>query len=205
MPPGLLQPRCRLLWFAMALALSGASAMAHSFNVALFVPLSGANAADGGQMRDGFMLATQERDSHAGQESDGHLGGLDVYVYSADSGAVAAETAGNMLVSRKIDVAAVSAASIALERIAALAREAQAVVIKVTEKTSLSEGGEANGAPAAFIAAFRAAYGYNPGPAAAQGYHVARRIDEAVRAQAGVDDRRGLAESFRRSEMEFAW
>lgn len=152
------------------------------------------------------MLAARERDSHAGQESDGHLGGLDVYVYPADSEAMAAETTGNMLTSRKIDVVAVSAAGNVLVRVAALAGDAQAVVIKITELAPLSGTGITPAPSAgAFVEAFRAAYGYEPGPAATQGYQVARRIDEAVRAQAGVDDRPGLAESFRRSEVEFTW
>lgn len=205
MQPALRRQLCLLPWFAVALALSGAPAAAHSFNVALIVPLSGANAEDGGQMREGFMLAARERDAHAGQESDGHLGGLDVYVYPADSVKAAADFNGSMPANREIDIVAVSATEEALKRIAAQAGDMRTVVIRITERTPLSGDGGAAGAAAAFIAAFRAAYGYDPGPAAAQGYRVARRIDEAVRAQAGVDDRFSLAERFRRSEKEFTW
>ena len=57
-------------------------AWAHSFNVALIIPAS----PEGREIRDGFMLATTERDSHPDEESDGHLGGLDVYVTVIEAG-----------------------------------------------------------------------------------------------------------------------
>ncbi|HSG95807.1 MAG TPA: hypothetical protein VLA28_09815, partial [Afifellaceae bacterium] len=56
------------------------AAYAHSFNVALLVGSSGPAAGEDEQVRDGFLLATRERDSHPDEESDGHLGGLDVYL-----------------------------------------------------------------------------------------------------------------------------
>jgi len=59
-------------------------AAAHRFNVALLATVSGPMALPGKQARDGFMLATTERDAHPDQESDGHLGGLDVYVNVID-------------------------------------------------------------------------------------------------------------------------
>ncbi len=61
-------------------------AAAHRFNVAFVAPASGPMALPGKQARDGFMLATTERDAHPAQESDGHLGGLDVYVKLVDPG-----------------------------------------------------------------------------------------------------------------------
>jgi len=65
----------------MLMAVAGVSfipeaAQAHRFNAALFIPMSD----QGRQFRDGFMLGTTMRDAHPDQESDGHLGGLDVYV-----------------------------------------------------------------------------------------------------------------------------
>lgn len=201
--------RRRLTWLAAVLILSATSAAAHSFNVALLVPLSGAGAAAGSQMQDGFMLATRERDSHADQESDGHLGGLDVYVYPADSEGADAGEIGRMLQSRDIDIVAIAAPGEAFDRIAKLAGDAASAVIRVTEGVPLSQGGseaaDPTGAAGAFIEAFRSAYGYSPTLAAAQGYQVARRVDQAVRAEAGVDDKLGLAARFRESEVEFAW
>ena len=63
-----------------AIGLAPKSVSAHSFKVALVASVSGPKAGPGKHARDGFMLATTQRDSHPDQESDGHLGGLDVYV-----------------------------------------------------------------------------------------------------------------------------
>ena len=67
-----------------AIGLAPKSVSAHSFKVALVASVSGPKAGPGKHARDGFMLATTERDSHPDQESDGHLGGLDVYVTLID-------------------------------------------------------------------------------------------------------------------------
>ena len=83
-----------LLFMAMiaAIALTINPALAHRFDVALVMPPSDDASAQGRQILEGFMLATAERDSHPGQDSDGHLGGLDVYVTVIDgTGDVAAE------------------------------------------------------------------------------------------------------------------
>ena len=54
--------------------------LAHRFNVVLILPGSTTESEQARHIRGGFMLATTERDSHPDQQSDGHLGGLDVYV-----------------------------------------------------------------------------------------------------------------------------
>ena len=56
-------------------------AKAHSFGVALVTQAAVVSGVPDQEIRRGFMLATRERDSHANETSDGHLGGLDVYVY----------------------------------------------------------------------------------------------------------------------------
>ncbi len=53
-----------LLMTALVFPLLYGRALAHRFNVALVIPLSNAASAQGRQIRDGFMLATKERDSH---------------------------------------------------------------------------------------------------------------------------------------------
>ncbi|MCF6273460.1 MAG: hypothetical protein L3J37_09790 [Rhodobacteraceae bacterium] len=63
--------------------IAGASgAQAHSFNVLIV----GENLAETGAY-NGFRLATRERDGHANEESDGHLGGLDSYIFMAEPSA----------------------------------------------------------------------------------------------------------------------
>ena len=70
---------------AAALFYSPSRAAAHSFRAGLLLPLSGPSTGAGKQILDGFMLATKERDAHPDTESDGHLGGLDVYISRIDS------------------------------------------------------------------------------------------------------------------------
>ncbi len=65
--------------------LAATPALAHSFRMALLLPLTGADAAVGRQAVKGFLLATRERDGHPDETSDGHLGGLDVYVLVIDT------------------------------------------------------------------------------------------------------------------------
>jgi len=67
------------------LSLSAQSARAHRFGVILLAPLSGQQADTGKAFIDGFLLATREQDGHAFEESDGHLGGLDSYIFEIDS------------------------------------------------------------------------------------------------------------------------
>ena len=68
-------------------------ASSHSFNVGLI----GTPSVEWTRAtRQGFLLATRERDAHAFEESDGHLGGLDVYLL--DLGDLADATAAQRLV-----------------------------------------------------------------------------------------------------------
>ncbi len=60
-------------------------------------------------------------------------------------------------------------------------------------------------AVAAFISAYESKYGRRPSSQAAQGYNAARRIDVAVRAQGGVEDRQSLLRSFRQTARGFFW
>ncbi|MCJ8323336.1 MAG: hypothetical protein HRU29_04585 [Rhizobiales bacterium] len=65
-----------------------ANAMAHSFTVALVI--DGANPYSA-QIKADFVRAAQERDGHADETADGHLGGLDVYIlYATNAGELAA-------------------------------------------------------------------------------------------------------------------
>ena len=65
----------------IALSILAGVANAHSFNVTLIAP-----AGDQAVAMQAFLLASGERDGHAAEESDGHLGGLDVYVSVVENG-----------------------------------------------------------------------------------------------------------------------
>jgi outer membrane PBP1 activator LpoA protein len=196
---------CLTMMVAIGLAID--PALAHRFDVALVVPLSGAASVQGRQFRDGFMLATAERDSHPDQESDGHLGGLDVYVTLIDGHGIDGHG----------DVAADirrAAARGALDIVAAFGSEATLSLIRKLlggGKTTLLPPGQSPfaksglAAVAAFKSAYEKEYGAKPTSQAARGYNAARRIDVAVRAQGGVDDTASLIRSFKATARGFAW
>ena len=176
-----------ILVLASGIALAPTPTLAHRFNVALVIPSSD----QGRQFRDGFMLATTERDGHPDQESDGHLGGLDVYVTVTDGkGSVSA------------DIVVPFGPKSFLSRIDELLDGTKAVLLAPGRSPFPDL---ALPLVAAFISAYEMKYGTRPTSQAAQGYNAARRIDAAVRAQGGVDDRASLRRNFEPSAQGFTW
>ena len=171
------------------IAFTANPALAHSFNVALMVP----GPDRGRQILEGFRLATAERDSHPDQESDGHLGGLDVYVTVID------EQGDGLAALGTIDIVAAFVAESTIRRL--LDEENTAVLLP--GQTPFAEPGLP--AVAAFISAYEKKYGRKPTSQAARGYHAARRIDVAVRAQGGASDTALLRHCFTLSAGEFTW
>ncbi len=181
---------------------------AHRFSLVLVAPLSGPEAGSGQQVVDGFMLATREEDGHPQEHSDGHLGGLDSYVFVLDG----AREPGPML-----------------EGLAALLdREAPAFVTGTFVSETTAMVGDAirgkgvvlvdprdsamwrlvqtspddlellNGER--FAAVFRSRYGHDPGQDAYAGYVAARLIGATVRSLAGqpLTDHRNLSAAYSR-------
>ncbi len=149
-----------------AVLMLGGAASAHAFNVLLV----GENVKGSGAY-DGFRLATRERDGHAAEESDGHLGGLDSYIFIAAPGeAVPPDTdilvlldAGDMpevIVQKQIDSMALRP-SIAWAAVIALD----------------------------FQRRYLEAYGVEAGPDARKGYYAAQLIDRFVRRSASFIER----------------
>ena len=201
--------------FAAALLSSPTGAAAHSFRAGLLLPLSGPSAGAGKQILDGFMLATKQRDAHPGTESDGHLGGLDVYLSRIDStGApvAAARKAGALFSREKIEFLAVFATPEALNALYPAAAGAKVFLLGLGD-TPRKIPGEAcppyfisisqrKGAKIgrAFAASFQKEYGRMPSRLAALGYGAARLIDSAVRALGGeLADREALRRALRDS------
>ena len=175
-------------------------ALAHSFNVALVTPPSNAGSVEGRQIREGFMLATTERDSHPDQESDGHLGGLDVYVTVIDGIGDSVADIGRRVEQGDVDIVAAFGSETTLTRIRKLL-DGKLVVLLVPGQTAFLEPD----LPLAFMSAYEREYGSKPSSQAAQGYNAARRIDMAVRSQGGVDDTDSMLRSFRDTARGFAW
>ncbi len=170
-----------LLASAWLLAFAPA-ALAHSFNVVMAVPddLAQNTRSD---MAAAFLVASEERDGHANEESDGHLGGLDVYITLAgisDSARIA--SADPDILALPLNGTAQSGDAVVMGPMDASALDAVAFLAK------------ASGAGfAPFAERFTARTGRAPGPEAHAAYLTARRIDLAVQAQAGVSDRAALA------------
>jgi ABC-type branched-subunit amino acid transport system substrate-binding protein len=159
-------------------------AAAHSFNVGLIIAPIEAAGTDARQVRDGFVLATRERDSHPDEESDGHLGGLDVYLYPVDLRRESLAGVRELLQRHQIDILAVIGPDGTVADIRPLLEGSQAVL--------LPPGRLRSPPTRAFADAFAAAFGYPPSLPAAEGYNAARRIDAAVRPLGGVGDREAL-------------
>ncbi len=181
---------------------TGDPALAHRFGVALVIPLSGAAAAQGRRIRDGFMLATGERDSHPDQESDGHLGGLDVYVTLVDSAGNMAADIGRIVAQGNIDIVAAFVSGAARPRIAKHF-DGTGVALLPPGETPFSRPGLPK--VAAFIVGYQQAYGVAPTAHAARGYNAARRIASAVRSLGGVEDTTNLLRHFKESASGFSW
>jgi len=139
----------------------GGGASAHAFNVLLV----GENVRESGAY-DGFWLATRERDGHGAEESDGHLGGLDSYIFTAALGAA---------VPPDMDILVLLDTGEAPEIIV------QKQIDSMEMRPSI--------AWAAVIALdfqrrYLEAYGVEAGPEARKGYYAAQLIDRYVRRNA---------------------
>ncbi len=184
-------------------------AQAHSFNVALLVPLSGPTQADGKAIRDGFLLATKERDSHPDEQSDGHLGGLDVYVYAADSHDADLTGLKSLLQRKTIEIIVPIGSNQSTDRVLLSIARADTILLapgSLPYRFPLqSKASERLSKVTTFVAAFKKEYGYDPTTQAALGYNAARRIDAAVRVLGDVADKSGLKSALERTEHEFDW
>jgi len=197
-------------WMGMATALAVMvfislgfnPAMAHRFNVALIIPATDTGAEQGRQFREGFMLATTERDGHPNEESDGHLGGLDVYVTIIEPQGDAGADADRIVSEGQINIVAAFGPEQTQSMIEGRLAGGN-IVFVAPGQTPFSQTGSAP--VAAFTAAFEGQYGSKPSADAAQGYNVARRIDVAVRAQGGVRETDDLRQSFSATQTGFAW
>ena len=181
------------LVLAAEITLAVNPAFAHRFNVALVIALPNGASVQGHQIRDGFMLATSERDRHPDQESDGHLGGLDVYVSVIDGQEDIGADIARAVTLGQVDIVAAFGSEETLSQVCELL-DGKGVALLLPGQTPFSQSGLP--AVAAFISAYAREYGGRPTAQAAQGYNAARRIDFAVRIQGGAEDKTSLRRAF---------
>ena len=174
------------LCLTLAILSTGAgAALAHSFNLLLIVP---AEAQAGEDMRLAVLLAADERDGHPDNHSDGHLGGLDVYL--TDTMQLSAPEAwGEAEPDIVIDVLM---ARFAGEEEPDWLRISLQDLELIDRQATLNEAADPSVAP--FAERFRAETGREPGAAVEAAYVAARIVDLIVRP---LDDG-GDAEALRR-------
>lgn len=167
------------------LALTALPAAAHSFQTVIMPAESQSVEEWVVRFREGFLLASEERDSHAAQESDGHLGGVDVYL-------------NDLLPSEDIDgFAPPPEIAILPDPGAQLPGgwdKTASMVLPATEEGRITPRDQAyldraaEAALAPFARRFEERTGRSPGPVETAGYLAGRRIDEALREAGGATD-----------------
>ena len=194
------------------LAMSLDPVWAHSFNLGFVVPMSGARADTGRQALDGFMLATTEQDSHAFEESDGYLGGLDSYVIKIDSSVddrTTIDRVEHLLRNNKpLFVAGILSSELAGE-ISARLKHSDAVLVNPVDSAMWQQLVEnpdklktMSGEP--FDPKFKTAYGWAPTADVRKGYIAARLIASTVRSlpESLLEEREELARALNRFQQE---
>jgi hypothetical protein len=172
----------RLMILAAAWLLTLApAAFAHSFNVVMAVPPALAQDIRN-DMATAFMVASEETDSHANADSDGHLGGLDVYI------TLAGANEASKIAAARPDILSLPLRGDTTAKDAALLGPMDAATPAATAFLADAAGPGLT----AFADRFAARTGQRPGPEATAAYLAARQIDRAVRALGGVDDRAAL-------------
>jgi len=159
--------------------------IAHSF----VVTLDATGAAQPVQLDSavqGMRLAAGERDSHAAETSDGHLGGIDVFIRvrpaESASGITWLKGTSNTKATIVVDF---SGSETAMSQVAS----GGAVVIGpgALPRDKIWSADAAD-RPTGFAARYLATFGSMPDRRAAQGYNAALRIDQAVRSSGAALD-----------------
>jgi hypothetical protein len=161
-----------------------APVQAHSFDTVVIAPND--DPATRAEMKTAFLLASAERDSHENEESDGHLGGLDVYLTILDVAEVGA------LDTMRPHFVAVPLAASDSETVPATIAQTGAVLVPPLANDT-PEAMEylrraSDPALAPFSQRFFTLTGHLPGPIALATYVSARRMDGAVRKVGHVND-----------------
>ena len=187
------------LVFVVWMALSG-NALAHSFTAALIVAGDNREASLAEAVR-GFLLAADERDGHANETSDGHLGGVDVHVLPLprDAAGLVEDLIGKP--TEPGDVVVVLGTEPAASEAARKYQSNSTVLLQVV----LPVGWDSDVGTDSFVARYRLAYGTAPGLMAATGYHAARRLDVAIRPLDGVIPRAALEDAWRSTDSRLPW
>ena len=168
--------------FVVALMLLRPEALlAHDFKIGLLVPQSGGEASFGEEIENAFRLAAAERDGHADEEADGHLGGLDVYILFVDTNkgrAASLAEVRTLLQKPGLNFISGKFPSTWMEEIGQTIK-AEGVIKIDLDKIIRRYEETMDGDP--LSDAYLRRFGKRPGLAASLGYSLARLLDKTVR------------------------
>jgi hypothetical protein len=177
------------LMVIVLITVSPRPAQAHQFGLVFVAPLSGESAAQGKLALDGLMFATEEEDAHEFEESDGHLGGLDSYVFTVDSvqeTSVILEQLDNLIgahqptfITGLFDAKTGKLLENAIDGKSVVLFNPDESVMWQMSKDAPRSLVTVNGQP--FLSAMQNKYGYVPSASAYRGYIAARLISAVVR------------------------
>jgi len=175
-------------------------AWAHSFTVSLLVV--GENVEENlAEAVRGFLLAADERDGHANETSDGHLGGVDVQILPLPRDAAGLVEGLFGTPDEPTDVVIV----LGPEPLASDAARAYRSATTVLQQAVPPDGWDSDDGTDSFVSRYRVAYGATPGLMAATAYHAARRLDVAIRPLDGVVPEEALLNAWRSTESGLSW
>lgn len=136
----------------------------------------------------GFFLATTERDGHPAEESNGHLGGLDVYILLEPINVADHFPELKNPPADRPDIVVVigpqNAADMQLNTFGNEVLSMRPGIIASSNRWSMED----SDAPGNFAARYRSTYGLPADQWAADGYNAARRLDDAIRPLGGLND-----------------
>ena len=185
-------------------ALFSQSAQAHEFVVAIRAIETERDLILTDAVR-GFLLATTERDAHPDETSNGHLGGLDVYIIPQTANVGARFPSLKDAPSDLPDIILVIGATDPDDAALILARKESAAMISGSLHSTNLWSRTATTDSTSFAARYMSTYQQPASKWAADGYNAARRIDDAVRLLGQVDDRAALERALAASADGFRW
>lgn len=164
-----------------AVAVGSSSVLAHRFTSVFIAPISGVNAKIGKQAFDGFMFATRERDGHADETADGHLGGLDVYVEVVDSADDIEVVLARLRYLIELEETEFVTGVVPSQLVETIRRQTDGMptILIVANASPPTHIKTMDNRP--FATAFEETFGYFPTQYSFAGYSVARIVDQEVR------------------------
>ncbi len=153
----------------------------------------------------GFLLATAEQDGHADETSNGHLGGLDVYILPQSDGFATRFPDLKTAPGERPDITVVIGPSDAVAAEIEKTGAESVVISPGTLSSANSWRADETQKPGSFAARYASAYSQPASRWAAEGYNAARRLDAAIRPLGGVSNQAALERGFADSADGIQW